>query len=456
MDGGVASMSERQYELKFTTVGPVHIGNGNKYGKKDYFYTGKEIAVLDIKRFVASLNKEQIESYCNFLENEQDKKADLHNYLKNDSNLMNSAKKAIAYKIDSPLAIGKNGSVLRRDVFEFVKDAYGNPYIPGSSVKGMIRTVLWNALSFSHSEEYRPHIISKNPWKIEDRDVDKIDDIMRYISVSDSEPLSTKDLVFVEKYDLFSIRDDVSHKPDTNRTDYRGNELNIYRECLRSNTSFSVTLSIDTCIDNHCNSLSFDINGLQEMFKVFYYLYSEVFLSHFDVEEPSEKETSQEETCCYVTTTGSLAGKRCMNRAVDGTGYCNIHKDKAVFRKATEPLVCYLGGGIDFISKTIVSALFDDQIDRVSEISQILYGQFPTRIDESINKNLYKAVQLKGFEPKYMKAQRKRNGRLKAAKIDHRHWLDQELGVSPHTLKLGLIGNKKYPMGKCTLEIQEK
>ena len=48
-----------------------------------------------------------------------------------------------------------------------------------------------------------------------------------------------------------------------------------------------------------------------------------------------------------------------------------------------------------------------------------------------------------------------RNGRLKKAKEDHRHWCDGALGVSPHTLKMGKIGDKMYVMGKCRARFEE-
>ena len=110
---------------------------------------------------------------------------------------------------------------------------------------------------------------------------------------------------------------------------------------------------------------------------------------------------------------------------------------------------------MDFDSKTVANALFEDDGERVLEISRILYAQFPSRLDPSIYGWLEDEIRDAGFDPGRMHAQRWGNGRLKKAKDDHRHWKDAELGVSPHTLKLGIIGNEKHPMGKCTIEIQE-
>ena len=49
----------------------------------------------------------------------------------------------------------------------------------------------------------------------------------------------------------------------------------------------------------------------------------------------------------------------------------------------------------------------------------------------------------------------KPDGRIKKAKNDHRHWLDEEIGVSPHTMKWGIVGRDRYPMGKCSILIRE-
>lgn len=469
-------MSVRRYKLDLTVSGLVHIGNGSAYGKKDYFRSGRKIAILDVREFAAGLSEGQMACYVSFLERD----ANLQDFLETDATLMALAEKSVAYKIDSPLATARRGSVQYHDVFEFVKDAYGNPYVPGSSVKGMLRTALLSYLLLENPDDYKPFfdrdvvrnsrrgnpdrgIVRKALWRERPDELDPsiVNDIMRYVSVSDSEPLSTGDLVFAKKYDKFSVDDDASHKLNMgNISDdayYEGNELSIYRECLRPNTRFSVSLDIDDRIDAFLSPLVLDAEGLQKVFKKSYDFYSEVFLSHFDLgEEGSSEDGGVDETCRYVMTAGPLAGMRCRNRAVGGTGYCNTHKDKASEAGPAGSSTCYLGGGVDFISKTVVSALFDKRSERLSEIARILYSQFPTRIDSRFKAELADAVRREGFEPMPMKASYKRNGQLEKAKDDHRHWLDEELGVSPHTLKLGILGDKKYPMGKCTLEIKER
>ena len=107
------------------------------------------------------------------------------------------------------------------------------------------------------------------------------------------------------------------------------------------------------------------------------------------------------------------------------TGFCNTHQDKAGQSASGAETTCYLGGGVDFVSKTVTSALFSREDEAVRMVSRIL-----SRRD-------------------------RRGGRITKAKDDHRHWCDEEIGVSPHTMKWGIVGKERYPMGKCSIAIRE-
>lgn len=184
--------------------------------------------------------------------------------------------------------------------------------------------------------------------------------------------------------------------------------------------------------------------------------YSERFLSHFDNaagEEPGR--IPSDGRCQYIIASGPLAGMRCRNAAVDGTGFCNKHQDRECQNILSAGTFCYLGGGVDFMSKTITNALFDKEEDAVRTISHVLYSQFKTEIDRSVHRALWDSVQYAGFAPKSFVARTKPDGRIKKAKNDHRHWLDEEIGVSPHTMKWGIVGRDRYPMGKCSILIRE-
>lgn len=477
-------MPSKRYKLTLTVEGLVHIGDGGKYGKKDYFLERGKVSILDAPAFVAKLNPEQLNSYCEFLK--EDSHSGLQDYLGKNKVLAGTIRKAVLYQLDSLPVPVQRGSYQHFDIWRFVKDAHGCPYVPGSSIKGMLRTAILISLIARDRQAYerlysRERVLKdrqradggiqrKAFWVGQlDRGGDSaVNDVLRYLSVSDSDPLSVDDLVLAKKYDKFSKRDDGRHKKKLRKTSdeeayYQGNELPIYRECLRPGTTIRTTLTVDERICQYFDDLRLDRDGLPKALLFSYELYKKCFLRHFDIDggtTSAKKDASSDGICRYVMQSGPLAGERCRNRAVGDTGYCNTHKEYAKVGGAAEGSaqdpICYLGGGTDFDAKTIENALFVDERRRIDEVSRILFEQFPTKLDPRVHNRLRADIQRENFEPKTMRAQYdNRNGRLKKAKEDHRHWRDGALGVSPHTLKMGKVQDKMYPMGKCRARFEE-
>ncbi|MDO5334877.1 MAG: type III-A CRISPR-associated RAMP protein Csm5 [Coriobacteriia bacterium] len=460
----------RKLRLRVKTVGLVHIGNSQQYGKHDYFADKGKIAVLDIKRFTKSLNPEQLQRYCDFLQGDKGG-GGLQGFLSKNEDLRKVAKNCIAYRVDTPLFRARRGEIKYYDVWQFVKDPYGKPYIPGSSVKGMLRTAILLNLVLQNREEYRSrfdlsYAVSGRrgadgeivKYAFRDRVAGKFDavsDAMRYVSVSDSEPLKVEDLVFAKKYDQFSKKDLARHKPDMgNLSDFDGNSLNVYWECLRPGTEIVVDVSVDEeKLKERLSGLEFDAEGIESLLKRSFDFYSDSFLRHFDCEEASAEATKDDGQCGYVIASGPFAGRRCSNAAVEGSGYCRLHKDAAGEKGVTEETPCYLGGGVDFASKTTVGALYENEQERAAVVSRILYGHFPTKVAHGTNQNLCQEIRREGFEPKMQSFGGR--GRVKKTKEDHRHWMDSQLGVSPHTLKWGDLGSERYLMGRCSVEVEE-
>jgi CRISPR/Cas system CSM-associated protein Csm5 (group 7 of RAMP superfamily) len=470
-------MSLRRYRIVLTAIGPVHIGNGQAYKKKDYFkIDDKRVGVLDVKHFVSLLSPEELDDYCRFLET--DSRSGFQDFIEQNRQLKEKAYKCVLYEVETTLAKARRGSYQYIDVAQCIKDQQHRPYIPGSSLKGMLRTALLTSLILRDQQSYSAlydSSLAQNKsktackaierrvfWKEtpDTKDPDIVNDIMRYVSVSDSEPLSVTDLVFAKKYDKFALTDPGSHKHAIGKISrepaYReGNELNIYREAIRPGTRVEFTVNVDERIDAYLDGITLNADGIISVLEDAFGLYKRCFLDSFESETTSgnrNASTPDDGRCQFVYTNGILKGKRCRNRAVGNTGYCNTHKDQTM--PVSKQVACYLGGGVDFDSKTVVNALFSQRADRVYEISRILYAQFPTKLDSRIHDDLESDVREAGFEPIRMQA--RRNGsRLIKGKDDHRHWKDAELGVSPHTMKLAIIGGKKYPMGKCSLQIEE-
>ncbi|MDR1776166.1 MAG: type III-A CRISPR-associated RAMP protein Csm5 [Actinomycetes bacterium] len=466
-------MSVKHYTATLTTIGPVHIGTGSQYEKKDYFQKDDMIHILDPAQFFAGLSKEQSLGYIQFLE--RPSRDGLQGFLSENS-LYDLALKCTAYRIASPLTRNRGGKERFDAVFEFVKDAYGKPYVPGSSIKGMLRTAILSAVVSGNNKPFQAlfdeaaardrgrqktagkPIERKVFWReIPDPDnPDIVNDVMRYLSVSDSDPLDTGDLVFVKKYDKFARGDKADHKAKMgNLATFEGNELNIYRESLKPGTKIRFTLDIDDRINAY---IKLDGCALSLILKQFNDLYRACFLDSFD-EAPARGTGSagtNDNRCQYVAQAGPAKGMRCPNRAIGDTGYCKTHQDKTgagdTSVASSAAVTCYLGGGVDFDSKTILNALFKDDPSRLDVISRILYSQFPSKVSETKPElaELRNDIMRVGFTPLPFS----QVGRQ--AKEDHRHWKDGELGVSPHTLKMGKIGSNYYPMGKCELKLEER
>lgn len=476
-------MGVRHYKLVLMTSGPVHIGNGEQYGKKDYFANKGGIAILDVPRFIARLDSDDLEAYLAFLEEgARSSDRNLQVFLDEHPRAQAAAQDSIRYSIGSELSRARRGTYQYHDVSQFIKDAYGCPYVPGSSVKGMLRTALLTCLILNDRTVYEPlfdsmaardrHKRKTVGTRIERRAFRQggtgisggadsaANDALRHISVSDSKPLSTADLVFVKKYDKFSKNDDGDHKMQMGRglTDREGNALDVYRECLKPGTRVEFDVDIDERIDDLLGGLpKLDKGGLLSVLQRSFDRYEECFLSAFEAgSDAGTTKPIDDGRCSYVYSSGPFAGSRCRNNSVGGSGFCRQHQDCAASVEVSTEATCYLGGGTDFDVKTVVNALFDDKNERLYETSHILYEQFPTRLDPSKHARLRDRVRDAGFEPLPMAARYGKNGRLIKAKDDHRHWEDFSLGVSPHTMKLGIVGKDKYPMGRCSARIEDR
>ena len=140
-----------------------------------------------------------------------------------------------------------------------------------------------------------------------------------------------------------------------------------------------------------------------------------------------------------------------------------MHREYADENRSSEQqaeIACYLGGGVDFVSKTVINALYPKQGEYIEVASRILYEQFPTELGTSLQaESLKPKVEEAGFNYKSFINQYKNHKglkKLKIGKVDHRHWMANELDVAPHTFKMGIAEGVKLPMGKCKLSIKER
>jgi CRISPR-associated RAMP protein, csm5 family len=126
--------------MKIRVIGPIHVGDGKQLKKTEFLYDKQRnrVFVLDSMKMYAYLEKVKL------LDRFQDyvlgmgKNTNLFPFLQNQNIPRESWESWKSY--DYGISVRENTSL--NEIHSFVKDANGNPYIPGSSIKGMIRTAL--------------------------------------------------------------------------------------------------------------------------------------------------------------------------------------------------------------------------------------------------------------------------------------------------------------------------
>lgn len=244
------------FELQLETKSPVFIGNGKSYTKKEYLFDPKRniVSFLDEQKFFTYLVQHNlVDAYEKFiLGNTGDKLfpflTEICKVPKGDIPLF------VRCRIDVADALDDDHTL--KEIQQLIRNPKGQVYIPGSSIKGALRTALLKAsllknppknpdpqLPFdkhgSFEEDYF-HTLSLK--KIRDRDTGQmmvditnpLNSIMQGIRVSDSLPIPEEKLCLTRKIDEF---------PDNTY-----NSINICRECIQPGTTINCTLTLDQSI----------------------------------------------------------------------------------------------------------------------------------------------------------------------------------------------------------------
>lgn len=312
----------KSYQITLTVTGPVFVGSGREISKKEYlFLQNKKAAILNIEKLYGMLTKKHLQrEYEKYMLSNQ--KETLGVWLRRNQVSVTDTLQCVRYYLENQDTMVEKGRTLQ--IMECMKDPYGNPYIPGSSVKGMLRTILLCDDIIRNPEKYREcrEMIKKELFsernyrgqkinrkqvlaravseaerkcyylldRPESKSGDAVNDILSGIIISDSEPLDIKDLVLCQK---------IERHPDG-----REKKMNLLRECLRPGTKIRFSLTVDESI------CSVTDKQIMQAIKVFSELYYDNFLRRF------------------------------------------IGSDRLM------PDTVFLGGGSGFVSKTVLYALF--------------------------------------------------------------------------------------------------
>lgn len=319
------------YKLKLKVLTPVHIGSGETIGKNEYVIDQNRVYIFDMYKLFKGLTKlNALEKYENAVMSMKQFK--LYDFFKTNNIKRETYKSWAEYSYEIP----EDADIKTMNITACIKDAYHKPYIPGSSLKGALRTaVTVNEILDGKAKKYSQRVKDEIPrltgkkrdmaFVESDMDVElfhtlklldkkpydnknAVNSVFKGLKISDSTPVKLDDLALCVKIDL----DDGDGE----------NVLNVVRECIKPGTELTFDVSIDTGI------FPYDAKKLLGAVKRSFDLQAERFLSHFGgVDIPSADN------------------------------------------------VIYIGGGTGFVSKTVIQALFNEN-DALYVTRNILSKQF--------------------------------------------------------------------------------
>lgn len=280
----------KKHEVVLQTVGPVYVGDGKNLNKKEYIFLRREKKVLipDDALMYQELEKKGLgEKFADYFLNGNNA---LNQWLYENNIRTETYSKWIKYELDCGDFLMNKGPI---QIQTFQKDAYGLPYIPGTSMKGMLRTILlaWelqknNNLArrertsllkesekFARKKEYLLYesknieqaafhtLHRKNEKGEEIKSNYAVNDMLSGLIVSDSEPISLEDMTLCQKIDV--------------NTKGEAHSLNILRESVMPGKEIRFHITIDSSL------CSYTIEDIMEAIKVFGELYFSMYLSCF-------------------------------------------------------------------------------------------------------------------------------------------------------------------------------
>lgn len=267
----------KTYKIELITKSPVYIGSGTEFHKKEFYYdrTKNVVHIIETQELLSFLiQKGLIDEYEKYMLTYKSNK-DLYHFMGTCKINTKEINKLTKYTVKVGDALVANRTLA--SIQQFVRDYEGNPYIPGSSLKGCLRTaILWKMIS----KEKRPPenkiktLEAKylNTLNLNAKELNECNSILRGISISDSQPIDKDKIILTRKIDL-----SLNGKPFP---------LNAIREAIEPGTSVYFTLTIDESIDTCLN-----VDYLRECIRDYGKYYYDTYISAFKLPYNSVYET---------------------------------------------------------------------------------------------------------------------------------------------------------------------
>lgn len=315
--------------MRITALSPIHVGDGSKIGKKEFIQMGirKPVMVPDTDKMLQNLHTlGKDNTYADFMINEQ--RISLGQWLNKQRIPEKTIESWKCYSMDPGDAFIRQSNgrsdETPKNIACFVKDPYKKPYVPGSTLKGMLRNALlcWRinknpdkfsvaierlCLAAKHGGKGKSflaremneletavfHTLGRN-----ERQENAVNSVMSGLVVSDSLPTDEKQMILAQKIDV-SLKGE--EKP-----------LPILREALKPGTWIDFEITIDTRL---CDVTMTEIMKALDYFSQISYEY---FYKRFG-------------------------------------------------RGSKEPGIVWLGGGAGFLSKTMIYPVYVDEAVKLAD-----------------------------------------------------------------------------------------
>lgn len=289
------------FHIVLTALSPVHIGSGQEIMKRNYLYDSSDNSVtfynMD-KLFGLIAKYGKVDEYERYMLSANDRSdATLERFISSCELTRSHFREAELYSVNAADALDSKHSL--SSIQKFVRLADSRPYIPGSSLKGALRTVILHSLirEGQYTEKDLKDWRGKDSSElVESKLLDKLDlkdkkdrlvsaqcrSIMRGLMISDSAPISNSDIILAKKLDIYV--DDEKQTP------------NVIRECVRPGTRLRFAVTIDTSL------MTMTPEKLLSDIKACFAYYRDTYLSKFDSGERTLPDNSG---CCIVLGGGS-------------------------------------------------------------------------------------------------------------------------------------------------------
>ncbi|HHZ03316.1 MAG TPA: type III-A CRISPR-associated RAMP protein Csm5 [Tissierellia bacterium] len=249
----------KTYKIIVETLAPVFIGSGEKINRKEYVFhsNDKKVLIPDLFKLYKGLEKlNLLKEYENYLLYDS---KDLFAWFKDRNVDKKEYQQWMKYSLDSGDAVFEEKG--KKEILLFVKDSYGHPYVPGSSLKGALRTALLTEIIMENNNlfdevkkdivkakkaKYKRRYLYREAATIEqeafnavrnDKGYNAANDCLAGIRISDSKPLNLSDLVLCQKIDV--------------TVEGKQKSLPVLRECIKPHRKIEFNLTIDTHLCNY-------------------------------------------------------------------------------------------------------------------------------------------------------------------------------------------------------------